>query len=125
MSRKLEGQTAIITGANSGIGAGCALSLGEAGANVVVNYVTKPETAQAIVDQIVAMGSKAIAIQADVSNEEQVISMFAETVKTFGTVDILIANAGLQRDAKFQDMTVEQWDLVMNVNLKGAISVRS
>ena len=119
MGRKLEGQTAIITGASSGIGAGCALSLGEAGANVVVNYGTKLEAAQAIVDQIKAMGSQAIAIQADVSNEAQVIAMFAETVKTFGTVDILIANAGLQRDAKFEEMTVEQWDLVMNVNLKG------
>ena len=65
------------------------------------------------------MGSQAIAIQADVSNEAQVTAMFAEAVKTFGTVDILIANAGLQRDAKFEEMTVDQWDLVMNVNLKG------
>jgi glucose 1-dehydrogenase len=116
---KLEGQTAIITGANSGIGEGCAYSLGEAGANVVVNYVNKPEVAQIVVDKIKAAGGNAIAIQADVSNEEQVIAMFQETVRTFGTVDILIANAGLQRDAKFEEMTVDQWDLVMNVNLKG------
>ncbi len=119
MGRKLEGQTALVTGANSGIGAGCALALGEAGANVIVNYVTKPETAQEIVDQIKAMGSQAVAIQADVSNEAQVIAMFQEAVKTYGTVDILIANAGLQRDAKFDEMTVDQWDLVINVNLKG------
>ena len=119
MEKKLAGQTAIITGANSGIGAGCALALGEAGANVVVNYVSKPEVAQEVVDKIKAMGSQAIAIQADVSNEAQVIAMFQEAVKTFGTVDILIANAGLQRDAKFEEMTVDQWDLVMNVNLKG------
>ncbi len=119
MEKKLTGQTVVVTGANSGIGAGCALSMGEAGANVVVNYVTKPETAQEIVAQIQAMGSQAVAIQADVSNEAQVIAMFQEAVKTFGTVDILIANAGLQRDAKFEEMTVEQWDLVMNVNLKG------
>ena len=119
MEKKLTGQTVVVTGANSGIGAGCALSMGEAGANVVVNYVTKPETAQEIVAQIQATGSQAVAIQADVSNEAQVIAMFQEAVKTFGTVDILIANAGLQRDAKFEEMTVEQWDLVMNVNLKG------
>ena len=119
MEKKLNGQTVVVTGANSGIGAGCSLSMGEAGANVVVNYVTKPETAQEIVAQIQAMGSQAVAIQADVSNEAQVIAMFQEAVKTFGTVDILIANAGLQRDAKFEEMTVEQWDLVMNVNLKG------
>jgi glucose 1-dehydrogenase len=117
--KKLSGQTAIITGANSGIGEGCAYSLAEAGANVVVNYVTKPEVAQAVVDKIKANGGTAIAIQADVSNEAQVIAMFQETVKTFGTVDILIANAGLQRDAKFEEMTVEQWDTVLNVNLKG------
>jgi glucose 1-dehydrogenase len=119
IDKKLAGQTAIITGANSGIGEGCAYSLGEAGANVVVNYVTKPEVAQAVVDKIKANGGNAIAIQADVSNEAQVIALFQETVKTFGTVDILIANAGLQRDSKFEDMTVDQWDLVMNVNLKG------
>ena len=117
--KKLSGQVALITGANSGIGEGCALALGEAGANVVVNYVTKPEVAQEVVDKIKSFGSQAIAIQADVSNEEQVIAMFAETIKTFGTVDILVANAGLQRDAKFEEMTVAQWDLVMNVNLKG------
>ncbi len=117
--KQLTGQTVLITGANSGIGEGCAYALGEAGANVVVNYVSKPEVAQAVVDKIKAAGGNAIAIQADVSNEAQVIAMFQEAVQTFGTVDILIANAGLQRDAKFEEMTVDQWDMVMNVNLKG------
>jgi glucose 1-dehydrogenase len=117
--KKLSGQTALVTGANSGIGEGVAIALGEAGANVVVNYVSKPETAQAVVDKIKSFGSKAIALQADVSNEAQVISMFQQTVKEFGTVDILVNNAGLQKDAKFDQMTVEQWDIVMNVNLKG------
>jgi glucose 1-dehydrogenase len=117
--KKLAGQVALITGANSGIGEGCALSLGEAGANVVVNYITKPEKAQEVVDQIKSFGSNAIAIQADVSNEEQVVAMVAQAIETFGTIDILINNAGLERNAKFDEMTVAQWDLVMNVNLRG------
>ncbi len=117
--KKLSGQTALVTGANSGIGEGVALSLGEAGANVIVNYVSKPETAQVVVEKIKAFGSKAVAIKADVSNEPQVISMFQEAVKTFGTVDILVNNAGLQKDAKFDEMTLDQWNIVMNVNLTG------
>lgn len=117
--KKLAGNVALVTGANSGIGEGIALSLGEAGATVIVNYVAKPETAQAVVDKIKSFGSKAIAIQADVSNEAQVISMFKQTIKEFGTVDILVNNAGLQRDAKFDEMTLDQWNMVMNVNLTG------
>lgn len=117
--KKLSGQTALVTGANSGIGEGVALSLGEAGANVVVNYVSKPETAQAVVDKIKSFGSKAIAIQADVSNEKQVISMYEQLIKEFGTIDILVNNAGLQKDAKFHEMTLEQWNIVMAVNLTG------
>ncbi len=117
--KKLSGQTALVTGANSGIGLGVALSLGEAGANVVVNYVSKPETAQEVVTQIQAMGSQAMAIQADVSQEAQVQAMFQQAVAQFGTVDILVNNAGLQRDAKFDEMTLDQWNLVINVNLTG------
>jgi glucose 1-dehydrogenase len=117
--KKLSGMVSLVTGANSGIGEGVALALGEAGATVIVNYVTKPETAQAVVDKIKGFGSKAIAIQADVANEEQVVAMFKQTIKEFGTIDILVNNAGLQKDAKFDEMTVAQWDTVMNVNLKG------
>jgi glucose 1-dehydrogenase len=117
--RKLSGQTALVTGANSGIGEGVAISLGEAGANVVVNYVAQPEAAQAVVDKIKSFGSQAVAIQADVSNEAQVIAMFQQAIKEYGTVDILINNAGLQKDSKFDEMTVAQWDIVMNVNLRG------
>jgi glucose 1-dehydrogenase len=117
--RKLSGQTALVTGANSGIGEGVAISLGEAGANVVVNYVAQPEAAQAVVEKIKSFGSQAVAIQADVSNEAQVIAMFQQAIKEYGTVDILINNAGLQKDSKFDEMTVAQWDIVMNVNLRG------
>ena len=117
--KKLAGQTALVTGANSGIGEGIALSLGQAGANVVVNYVVNPDDANAVVEKIKSTGSNAIAIQADVSNEEQVISMYQQAISKFGTVDILVNNAGLQRDAAFHEMTLQQWQKVIDVNLTG------
>ncbi|HXA00806.1 MAG TPA: glucose 1-dehydrogenase [Cytophagaceae bacterium] len=117
--KKLNNQVALVTGANSGIGEGVALALGEAGAQVVVNYTVKPETAQAVVDKIKAAGGQAIALHADVSNEAQVQAMFQKAIVEFGTIDILVNNAGIQRDAKFKDMTIDQWNQVMNVNLTG------
>jgi glucose 1-dehydrogenase len=117
--KKLTGQTALVTGANSGIGEGVAISLGDAGANVIVNYVVNPDTANAVVDQIKNAGGNAVAIQADVSKEDQVISMFQQAVQQFGTIDILVNNAGLQRDAKFHEMTLAQWQLVIDINLTG------
>ncbi len=117
--KKLSGQTALVTGGNSGIGAGVAKSLGQAGANVVVNYVSKPEAAEAIVNELKGYGVEALAIRADVSKEEQVQAMFKQAVDHFGTVDILINNAGLQRDAKFDEMTLADWQLVIDVNLTG------
>lgn len=117
--KKLAGQTALVTGANSGIGEGIALSLGQAGANVVVNYVVNPDDANAVVEKIKSTGSNAIAIQADVSNEEQVISMYQQAISKYGTVDILVNNAGLQRDAAFHEMTLQQWQKVIDVNLTG------
>ncbi len=116
---KLKGQTALVTGANSGIGEGVAIALGAAGANVVVNYVVNPESANAVADQIKSAGGVAVAIQADVSKEEEVISMFQQAVQQFGTVDILVNNAGLQRDSKFHEMTLAQWQKVIDVNLTG------
>ena len=117
--KKLSGQTALVTGANSGIGEGVAISLGEAGANVIVNYVSNPDAANAIVEKIKSFGSSAVAIQADVSKEDQVISMFQQAIQQFGTLDILVNNAGLQRDAKFHEMTLAQWQTVIDVNLTG------
>ncbi|PZM15757.1 SDR family oxidoreductase [Rhizobium tubonense] len=116
----LKGQTALVTGANSGIGRAVAVALGKAGANVVVNYVTAPADAAQVVDEIVQNGGRAVAIQADVSDEAGVEAIFARTVEEFGTVDILVSNAGLQQDAPFHEMTTAQWDRVMNVNLRGA-----
>ena len=117
--KKLNGQTAIVTGANSGIGEGVAIALGQAGANVVVNYVVNPDAANAVVEKIKSLGSNAIAVLADVSKEDQVINMFQQTIQQFGTVDILVNNAGLQRDAKFHEMTLAQWQLVIDINLTG------
>ncbi|MBS1921280.1 MAG: SDR family oxidoreductase [Bacteroidetes bacterium] len=116
---KLKKQTAIVTGANSGIGEGVAIALGEAGANVVVNYVINPDAANDVVQKIKSFGPDAIAIKADVSKEGEVINMFQQAIKQFGTVDILVNNAGLQRDAKFHEMTLAQWQFVIDINLTG------
>ncbi len=118
-SRPLRQQRALVTGANSGIGEACALALGAAGADVVVNYVSHPEEAERVVGLIRAAGSEAIALRADVSREDEVQAMFAEMLKEFGTIDILINNAGLQQDAPFQEMTLQQWQTVIGVNLTG------
>lgn len=115
----LRGQKALVTGANSGIGEGIARALGAAGASVVVNYVSKPEAAAKIVDEIKANGVEAMAIRADVSKEAEVEAMFAEMRSAWGAIDILVNNAGLQRDASFAEMTLEQWNTVLGVNLTG------
>lgn len=121
MEKKLDKQVAIVTGAGSGIGAGCAKSLAEAGAIVVVNYPMPPGKSMAddVVEEITSSGGKAISYQADVSKEDEVQKMFADVIAQFGTVDILLNNAGLQRDAKFTEMTLEQWNYVLSVNLTG------
>jgi glucose 1-dehydrogenase len=118
-NRPLRQQKALVTGANSGIGEACALALGAAGADVVVNYVSHPEEAERVVALIRDAGSEAIAIRADVSREDEVQAMFAEMLKEFGTIDILINNAGLQQDAPFPEMTLQQWQTVIGVNLTG------
>jgi glucose 1-dehydrogenase len=115
----LLGQKALVTGASSGIGRAIALALGEAGADVVVNYVSGEDKAQALVQEITGNGSSAIAVRADVSDEAQVTAMFAAMKERFGTIDILVNNAGLQQDAPFHEMTLAQWNRVMGVNLTG------
>ena len=117
--KPLKNQKALVTGANSGIGEGCALALGAAGAAVVVNYVSNPDEAERVAKTIRDNGSEAITIRADVSREDQVQAMFREACRAFGTIDILVNNAGLQRDAPFQVMTLEQWNTVLGVNLTG------
>ena len=121
MDNVLQGQIAIITGASSGIGAGVAKSLAAAGATVVVNYPV-PATqaaAEAVLKEITDAGGTGMTAQCDVSKEDEVAAMFAAAVAKYGTVDILINNAGLQRDAKFDEMTLDQWNTVIGVNLTG------
>lgn len=117
--KPLAGQTALVTGANSGIGKAVAIALADAGAAVAVNYVAGPEEAQAVTGQIAAAGGRAFAVRADVASESQVEEMFEEVCAVFATLDIVVANAGLQRDAPFEEMTLAQWHAVLDVNLTG------
>jgi glucose 1-dehydrogenase len=119
MPQPLKGQTALVTGAASGIGAGVARALGAAGASVVVNYVTNPDAAEEVAVDIRASGTEAITIQADVADEAEVQEMFAKAIGRLGTIDILVNNAGLQQDAPFTEMTLAQWNKVIGVNLTG------
>lgn len=118
--RILRGQKALVTGGSRGIGSSIALELGHAGADVVVNYHGSAEAAAAVVAAIEERcGVKAYAHQADVSDEAQVQEMFARMEEEFGGVDILIANAGLQKDAPFDEMSLDEWNRVIEVNLTG------
>ena len=115
----LRGQKAIVTGGNSGIGAAIAKGLGEAGAEVMVNYYSGDNNAREVVEHIHSVGSKALPYQADVSAEAEVLEMFRAARESFGTIDILINNAGIQIDAPFDEMTLTAWNRVIAVNLTG------
>jgi len=115
----LRGQKALVTGANSGIGLAVAAELAREGADVVVNYVSHEESALKLVREIEEEGGHAIAIHADVSNEDQVQAMFRQAIESLGTLDIMVNNAGLQQDASFDEMTLAQWQRVIDVNLTG------
>jgi len=116
---KLKGQSALVTGANSGIGLAVAIALANDGANVVVNYVSRPEIADEVVKQIENNGGNAIALKADVSKEDEVQAMFQQMYDKYGTIDILVNNAGLQKYSPLESMTLADWQLVINVNLTG------
>lgn len=115
----LKGQKALVTGANSGIGTGIAIALGKAGADVLVNYISDEASAQSVVDEIKKNGSNAFKYKSDVSDENQVKGMFKKIIEEFGTIDILVNNAGIQQDALIDEMTIDQWNMVLNVNLTG------
>jgi glucose 1-dehydrogenase len=121
MEKKLTGQVAIITGASSGIGAGVAKALSASGAVVVINYPVAAAlpAAEAVLAEIGAAGGTGITAMCDVSKEAEVQKMFADTIQQYGTVDILINNAGLQKDSPFENMTLDQWNFVLGVNLTG------
>lgn len=116
---KLAGQIAIVTGAGSGIGAAVAAALAAEGAYVIVNHPHQPDPARAVVEHIISSGGRGMAKAADVSKEDEVIEMFREVVQEHGTLDILVANAGLQRDSAFCAMSLADWKRVLEVNLTG------
>jgi glucose 1-dehydrogenase len=115
----LKDQRALVTGASSGIGRGIALAMARAGATVVVNYRGHAAEAADVVAEIERGGGKAFALKADVSREDEVERMFADAIGRLGSLDILVNNAGLQRDASFAEMTLEQWNAVIQINLTG------
>ncbi len=116
---KLAGKTAIITGGSRGIGAEIARKFAAEGAKVVVNYSGSQEKAEAVVADIESNGGTAIAVKANVSEADSVKAMVDETMKTFGSVDILVNNAGITRDNLMMRMKDDEWDDVININLKG------
>ena len=119
MDQPLRGQKALVTGASSGIGEGIARALGAAGAAVVVNYAANAAGARRVAEAIQAGGVETLTIRADVAREADVESMFAEMLGAWGRIDILVNNSGIQRDAALTDMTLEQWNTVLGVNLTG------
>lgn len=118
-SGKLKGQVAIITGGSSGIGAGIATAFAQAGARVVINYSRSREKAEQVLQKVIDLEGEGIIWQADVSREDQVRGMFRHTIDRFGTVDILVNNAGLQKDSSFHEMSLEEWNYVLSINLTG------
>ncbi len=121
MDKKLQGQVAIITGSGSGIGAGVAKSLAAAGAKVVINHSSgkSKKKAESVLKAIEKSGGEGIVIQCDVSKEDEVVAMFEATKKKYGTFDILVNNSGIQKDAPFHEMTLKDWNAVIEVNLTG------
>jgi glucose 1-dehydrogenase len=120
---KLEGKSALVTGSSQGIGEAVAVRLAEEGADVVVNYHTHPEGAEKVVQQIRSMGRKAIALQADLGQLQQIQDLVQQSVTGLGRLDVLVNNAGVEKRADFWDVTEADYDLVLNVNLKGVFFV--
>jgi len=117
--RPLEGQVALVTGASSGIGAAIACALAKAGAQVTVNYHDNPDEADKVVKAIQQAGGQSIGVDGDVSQEADVTRLFDKTVERFGRIDIVVSNAGIQKDAPITGMTLAQWQAVIDVNLGG------
>jgi acetoacetyl-CoA reductase len=117
MCKRLDGKTAIVTGAGRGIGRAIAKELGATGANVVVNFANSADSAMEVAEEIREYGPKAIPIRADVTDYDQVREMISQTLETFGQIDILVNNAGITRDRTLKNMTRDHWNEVINVNL--------
>lgn len=117
---KLDGKVAVVTGASRGIGREIALELARNGANVTVNYAGREASAKEVVEEINRMGRESLLIQANVADNEAVTNMMKQTIEKFGKIDILVNNAGITKDNLLMRMREEEWDEVINVNLKGA-----
>ncbi|WLV25729.1 3-oxoacyl-[acyl-carrier-protein] reductase [Aciduricibacillus chroicocephali] len=115
----LKGKNALVTGASRGIGRAIAIELAKQGANVAVNYAGSADKAEAVVKELEELGVSAFAVQADVANEESVKDMIKQTIDTFGSLDILVNNAGITKDNLLMRMKEEEFDAVINTNLKG------
>ncbi|MDF2545741.1 MAG: 3-oxoacyl-[acyl-carrier-protein] reductase [Anaerosolibacter sp.] len=118
----LLGKTAVVTGGSRGIGRAIVLKLAEMGANIVVNYTSSPQKAEEVVALVKEMGREAIAIQANVSDSDAIQKMMQEVEEKFSTIDILINNAGITKDTLLMKMKDEDWDQVMDINLKGTFN---
>src|ERR1700737_4978380 len=117
---KLEGKTVLITGGGQGIGQGIAFRLAEEGADIVIDYVGSPQSADATVAQIQKVGRRALAVQADISSVDQIHTMMKQAIDSFGGVDVLINNAGVEKHGSIWEATEHDYDLVLTINLKGA-----
>src|SRR5437764_3569026 len=117
MAKRLDGKTAIVTGAGRGIGRAIARELAATGANIVINYSTSADAARELADEIRKIGPKALVVHADVTDYDQVTEMVKQTIETFGQIDILVNNAGITRDKTLKNMSKNHWDEVINVNL--------
>ncbi len=117
--KRLKGQTALITGAATGIGRATAIQMAREGANVAIDYLSDSARAREVTKIIKDAGGKAVAIQADISREEQVKTLFRKVIETYGTVHILVSNAGIQNEKAVDKMSLEEWQKVINVNLTG------
>jgi glucose 1-dehydrogenase len=116
----LHGKVAVVTGGNSGIGKAVVLALAAAGANIVIDYVANPEATEDLEKQVIALGDKAIGVQADVSKVEDLERLIAQTVEAFGRLDIMVNNAGIETRTSVLDTTEQQYQRVMDINLKSA-----
>lgn len=121
MSQKLAGKVAVVTGASKGLGASAAKYLAAEGASVVVNYAKSQAAAESVVADIVRAGGKAIAVKADISNQEDIVRLFAATKNTFGAVDVLVNNAGIYQPAPLADITPENFHQQIDLNVLGLL----
>ena len=121
-SQPLKERAAVVTGASRGIGKAIALELGKRGADIIVNYLSSEKNAQEVVEQIKSLGSKAIAVKADVSDFNQAFNLINKAIEEFGKIDILVNNAGITRDTLIMMMSEEDWDDVLRINLKSTFN---